>query len=84
MTSQLANIVGELETKLKAIDTALDALRDVDGETAGPSALVSIPATASTTEPGRKKFSAATRRKMKAAQLARYARARAGAEKVPF
>ena len=80
MTSQLATIVRELETKLTAINKALDALREVDGDIDIETVETSIPEPTKT----RKKFSAETRRKMRLSQLARYKRARAEANKVPF
>jgi hypothetical protein len=80
MTSQIASIIRELEHRKAAIVKALDALAEIDGGTAGPSASDSIPASGRN---GRRR-SAATRRKMRLAALARYASKRAEADKVSF
>jgi hypothetical protein len=80
MTSQIASIIRELEQRKAVLEKALEALAAIDGTTAGPSASVSIPAT------GRKgkKRSAATRKRMRDAQRARWAAIRAEADRVPF
>ena len=81
MTSQWAIIIRELERKVTVIDRALEALRGIDG-IESPDAEASIEKPASFRKG--KKRSAATRRKMKAAQRARWKRIRAEADKVSF
>ena len=80
MTDGLAGVIATLERKLTAIDTALAALREVNGVTA-PSAVTS-PSIAQPEAPGRKgkKRSAAVRRKMKEAQRLRWAKIRGESE----
>jgi hypothetical protein len=80
LNGQFAGIIRELEHQAKTIDQALNALREIDG-TAGPE-------TASITEPESrrkgKKRSAATRKRMREAQRARWAAKRAEADRIPF
>jgi hypothetical protein len=79
MTSQLAIIIREREQKVTAIEWALEALRGIDG-----TGLPDVPTEKlASTRKGQKR-SAATRRKMKASQQARWKRIRAEADKVPL
>jgi hypothetical protein len=80
MTDLISAAIRELQHRKAALEKALEALREMDGDTGGPSASVSIPAT------GRKgkKRSAAVRKRMREAQRARWERIRAEADRVPF
>ena len=75
MTDQLASIIKSLEQQKTAIDRALSALREVDGIAASDttaSASIAKPASA---RKGKKR-SAAVRKRMKEAQLLRWAKIR--------
>jgi hypothetical protein len=80
MADLISTMIRELERQKTTIDQVLDVLRERDEDQAGPSASVSIPASS---RKGQKR-SAAVRKKMRGAALARYARARAEADRVPF
>jgi hypothetical protein len=75
LTSQFTSIIRELEQKLKAIETALEALSVIDDTTPPDWVTGTKPASASPAKP-RKRFSAETRRKMAESQRLRYKKAR--------
>ena len=78
MTSQIASIIRELEKRKAALETALEALAEIDGAVTEPA--IEKPAT------GRKgkKRTEAQRRKMAEGQRLRWERIRAEADRVPF
>jgi hypothetical protein len=75
MTDGLNGIIKQLERQQRAIERAVAALRDVE-ETPAPALEASAPGASTGT---RKKFSAASRRKMALAQKARWAAKKAAA-----
>lgn len=75
MTIGFANIIEQLERQKTAIETAIAALRDIEGTAPTTAARVKTAATKSEVPTGkRKKFSASSRRKMALAQKARWAK----------
>jgi hypothetical protein len=78
MTEGFASIIAQLEQQKTAIERALTALREVEGiET--PTPVASAPEARTGT---RKKFSAASRKKMALAQKARWAKIKGKSEPV--
>ena len=75
MTEALNGIIKQLERHKKVIERAVAALRDVEG-TPPPAPVAGAPGASTGT---RKKFSAASRRKMALAQKARWAAKKAAA-----
>jgi integrase len=75
MARGLSGIIDQLERQKTAIERALTALRQIEGIAApATAAAVKLPATAEAPTRKRRKFSAASRRKMALAQKARWAK----------
>jgi hypothetical protein len=80
MTDSFGIIIAQLERQKTAIETALAALRDVEGIATPTTAAPVKTATTPEAPIKRKKFSAAARKRMALAQKARYAKLRGESE----
>ena len=75
MTEELASVITQLEQRKTAIDRALAALREAEGNAVPDTALPLAATTESSTRKG-KKLTAAVRKRMKEAQQLRWAKTR--------
>jgi hypothetical protein len=82
MTEVLSGIIDQLERQKTAIERALTALRQIEG-IAAPATATEIESPTAAATLTRRKFSAASRRKMALAQKARWARIKGEIEQPP-